>query len=184
MWQVRRTLCTGTFLPISFPVTRDLSVKGIIFGLSSTAMSKAFFLPSPGVFAGYREHFLQRVCLQLLQVLSAPKVVWQRWQVRCTLIRTFFSTLSASALTGGVHSPGASVKPYFANKASAFSSCILLLAAAVLASLALIGFVLGLMSLIDCPMAAGTEGVAVEADGAIGAGSSAAAGLSAGVGSL
>ena len=65
-------------------------------------------------------------------------------------MRIFFSILSASPLAGGVHSPGASVNPYFANRTRALSSCIALLSAAVLASRALSGFVLGLMSLMDC----------------------------------
>lgn len=162
MWHVLRTLCTGTFLSISFPVARDLIVKGIITALSSIASATAFFVPSL-VFNGYRGHFLHRVCLQLLQVLSAPKAVSQRWQVRWTRMRIFFSTLSESALTGGVHSPGASVKPYLANKTRAFSSWTALLAAADRANRALAGFVLGLMSLIDCCRAAGTEGVAADA---------------------
>ena len=162
MWHVLRTLCTGTLLSISFPVTRDRIVKGTILALSSMAISKAFLFPSLDDFNGYRGHFLQRVWLQLLQVLSAPKVVWQRWQVRWTLIRIFFSTLSALALTGGVHSPGASVSPYFANNARAFSSWIALLAAAVRANRASAGFVLGLISLIDCCRAAGTDGVAAD----------------------
>ena len=82
-------------------------------------------------------------------------------------MRIFFSILSASALTGGVHSPISSVKPYLANKARAFSSWIALLAAAVFATRALESFVLGLMSLMDCCMAAGTDGVAAVAEGAL-----------------
>ena len=81
-------------------------------------------------------------------------------------MRIFFSILSASALAGGVHSPISNVKPYLANKARAFSSWIALLAAAVFANRGLESFVLGLMSLMDCWMAAGTDGVAVVVEGA------------------
>lgn len=88
---------------------------------------------------GNRGHFLHRLCLQLLQILSGPKVVWQRWQERWTLMRIFFSTRSASGLMGDVHSPGSNVKPYFANRARALSSCIEPYAAAVIVTPGLAG---------------------------------------------
>lgn len=71
--------------------------------------------------AGYRGHFLQRRCSQLTQTLSAPKVVWQRWQVRWTRILMGFSTRRTSDLVVVTHSCGSSVRPYLANRARARS---------------------------------------------------------------
>lgn len=112
--------------------------------VSAATPAVAIALPfdSFGLFVGNLGHHLQRGWLHLLQILSGPKVVSHLWHWRCTRIRIFFSTRSASGLMGVVHSPGSRVKPYFANSARALSSCIAPLVAAVLATLVLSGLVL------------------------------------------
>lgn len=133
--------------------------------------------PSPLVFGfftlfgGYRGHFLQRECSQLLQILSAPKVVWQRWQTRWMRIRIFFSTRSASGLIGEVHSPGSKVNPYFANSARALSSRIALLSAAVVAShglpsLVVLGFAVCWSDVVAGSGLVGSSSIAVSSMGA------------------
>ena len=160
----------GTLRVNSFPVARDGIVREmrsaplLPFPFSSAEMAIPPEAPVPWVSLGFLlgnlGHFLQRVCWQLLQIFSEPKVVEQRWQVRCTRRRIFFSTLSASLRTVGVHSPGSSLKPYLAKRARAFSSCNAQHWAAVVASLGFVILGLGLVSLMDCWRAAGTDGTA------------------------
>ena len=74
-------------------------------------------------------------------------------------MRIFFSTLSASALADVVHSLGSRVRPYLANRARALSCWLLVLVRALGPSRTFVVIPLGLMSRMDCWIAAGTEGV-------------------------
>ena len=139
LWHVLRTRCNGTLRIISWPPLDIIVGTGLVrrsmaryFGSLSTMMvAMALSLRSFGL-SGFLGHFLQRVCEQLAQILSAPNALLQRWHVRWTRTRTCFSTHSWLLVPfAEVHSPGSSARLYFAKRALAFSSCSLKCAAAL-----------------------------------------------------
>jgi len=94
LWQVLRTRWTGVFRTTSLPVgtsgiTSNFAfVLGPGYGVVSTAtvdtgcavavLGWVWVWGSFSALFGKRGHFLQRVCAQLLQIFSVPKVTWQR----------------------------------------------------------------------------------------------------------